>query len=130
MDNYYLNSAKASDKLDKAVLAALVTALGLTGAVLPEGADFICKTDAGYMRGCMYAGDRLGTSRKWSPAWVHIRFDNPKEAQDTGKLGTRLNSYSGKWNWHFGGDEAHNEATLSEMVKAIRGLNPRNVVIA
>lgn len=130
MHPYYITS-KAARELDATIKAALIVAFGFTS---PADADalshrvrFEIETDAGRLEGALYYCEPLNVAnRKFSPGWVHFRFDDPAVA-DALIRGGSLNTYSGKWNFHFGTDPAGNVDFAARMVECIKHLNPRNI---
>ena len=133
---HYLPNLKAVADLDNAVLAALIAGLGITdageAAAIKEGSTLMVATDAGVLRGCMYRSEPNRHRRgQHSPAWVHFRFETPEYAKSNPHLtiGDRLNTYSGKWNWHFCGLAEANTRTIESLVTSLRALNPRFAVV-
>jgi hypothetical protein len=78
-------------------------------AAIARGESFELQTKAGTLRGCAYAPERVTPNgRKWSAGWIHLRFDDVQRARLTLPHDTRLNPYSGKWNWM----ETHREEAM------------------
>ena len=132
---HYLPNLKAVEDLDNMVLASLIAGLGINSAdeavSIKAGATFMVATDAGVLRGCMYRSEpnrlRKGCH---SPAWVHFRFEDVEFAKRNTMLtiGDRLNTYSGKWNWMFGGQAEGNRRMAESLFHSLRSLNPRFAV--
>ena len=122
----YLKSAKAAREFDLAVITALATLFGVSPSLFGDRTEFAFITDAGTLRGGLYLCSKLDGMRKWSPVWLHFRFDDVEAAKRV-VCSPRLNPYSGKWNFHLSGDrEAVQDVDIVGMVNEIRALNPTN----
>lgn len=85
-------------------------------ARIAAGDAFAVDTEAGTLR-LVITTDLDITPRKWSPGFVHGRFDEPERAARL----TDCNPYSGKWNFHNDTD-----VDVAQMQGILRKLRPVN----
>lgn len=133
MRSYYLTTGKART-FDATMIAAIIAAFGVTDAAvaadLSHRVNYRVDTDAGLMTGSIYLSEDTHSPRLRSHGWLHARFADVEKAKTVLPSGpvSRLNPYSGKYNFHFTGDDCASQFFF--MVRELHSLNPRNLVLA
>lgn len=123
---FYLKSIRAANMMNAEIVNGLREAFGLAKDFpLEHGSEFTVETEAGTLHGVLFLCSRTSWNpRHWTPAWVHFRFDDVERAMHYA-VTSRLNRYSGKWNFHFTADrEKANGEDVARMVSEIKMLNP------
>lgn len=125
----YWKTPKFERSQHERIIAALIVGLALTETAqvdkVANGGEFRCDTAFGIMTGNIMFGT-VFDNRHASPSWVHMRFAEPdRAANDFGfPVASKLNKWSGKWNFMFG----ESDCTPEDMANAMKQLNIANVV--
>ena len=117
---HYMSPTK--ERAMHATIAGLLASV-LKGDIagIVECKSFLVHTIHGSLRGRLYHGSQV-SPRRMTPPWVFFQFREPSYYAGANQDGSRLNKYSGKWNWMFGAESSNFEMT--DMVVKLAEMSP------
>lgn len=135
----YLNKS-VSIVANSIVSSGLLVAIGITDAAEAEriiaGKAFKLNTLAGTLNGKLFPSEKseaVAARRNcYTQPWVAFSFDDVTMAREIlGQDNTRLNRFSGKWNWMFNANQSveYLVQDVETMLDAMKCLNPHNVKV-
>ena len=118
-------SRKLTERLFNMLLDVLIVNFRVTDPDVAEefrrGTTFNVELSNGItLEGRMFAGGHVTGTRKYHPAWLHLRFrGDSAKILGLGLDEERMNYHSFKWNWHPSGKD---DAELFYMDRVIYNL--------